>query len=234
MVTTVVPISCLYVYKKTNNYGLRVKRRTTKVIILVQQHQNTPTPNQAGTRLSGFLSDYVCPAAKVMKSLLLPTVNTHLVPAADQPAQNHYCTATTHMSDITTGFNQTKPSHRTIFVVVDLKAAIDTLNHNVLISNIVRSTLSEVTCRWLSNYIRGRQSVTVQRQSSSSCQQTVFFHSSTHCFPTSLNVIRSSKELECASWEQCNMCATCSSTGPMIVHNSVLQGLKLLSYSVFI
>ena len=43
---------------------------------------------------------------------------------------------------------------------VDLTAAFDTVNHNVLLSKIVKSTLPETTCRWLSNYLRGRQSVT--------------------------------------------------------------------------
>ena len=50
--------------------------------------------------------------------------------------------------------------HRTVCVAVDLTAAFDTVNHNVLLSKIVRSTLPEATCRWLSNYLRGRQSVT--------------------------------------------------------------------------
>ena len=38
-----------------------------------------------------------------------------------------------------------------------------------------------------------------------------FFHGSVHCFPTSLNIIRSSKEQECASWEHCKMCVIVSS-----------------------
>ena len=42
----------------------------------------------------------------------------------------------------------------------DLTAAFDTVNHNVLLSKIVRSTLPEATCRWRSNYIRCRQLVT--------------------------------------------------------------------------
>ena len=63
-------------------------------------------------------------------------------------------------SDIATSFNQRKPPHCTVCVVVDLTAVFDTVNHNVLLSNIVRSTLPEATCRWLSNYLRGRQSVT--------------------------------------------------------------------------
>ena len=42
----------------------------------------------------------------------------------------------------------------------NLTAAFDTVNHNVLLSKIVRSTLPDATCQWLSNYIRDRQSVT--------------------------------------------------------------------------
>ena len=48
----------------------------------------------------------------------------------------------------------------TVCVAVDLTAAFDTVNHNVLLSKIVRTTLPEATCRWLSNNLRCRQSVT--------------------------------------------------------------------------
>ena len=63
-------------------------------------------------------------------------------------------------SDVATGFNQMKPPHQTVCVAVHLTATFDTVNHNALLSKIARSTLPEATCRWLSNYIRGRQSVT--------------------------------------------------------------------------
>ena len=63
-------------------------------------------------------------------------------------------------SDIATCFNQRKPPHHIVCVAVDVTAAFDTVNYNILLSKIVRSTLPEATCRWLSNYIRGRQSVT--------------------------------------------------------------------------
>ena len=43
--------------------------------------------------------------------------------------------------------------------------------------------------------------------SSSSCHQTILFHSSAHCFLTSLNIIKSSNEQGCVSWEHCSMCA---------------------------
>ena len=49
---------------------------------------------------------------------------------------------------------------------------------------------------------------------SSSCHQTIFFHSSAHCFPTSVNIIRLSKEQGYASGDHCNMCAVVSSAFP--------------------
>ena len=109
----------------------------------------------------------LCPAAKVMEALILTTVNTHLLPASDQHGfrTGHATTSALLQltSDVATGFNQRKPPHRTVCVAVDLTAAFDTVNHNALLSKIARSTLPEATCRWLSNYIRGRQSVTSSR-----------------------------------------------------------------------
>ena len=48
------------------------------------------------------------------------------------------------------------------------------------------------------------------QSSSSLCYQTIFFLSSAHCFPTSVNIIRASRDQRCASWEHCNMCAVVS------------------------
>ena len=109
----------------------------------------------------------LCPAAKVMEALLLITVNTHLLPASDQDGfRTGHSTTSAFLqlaSDAATCFNQRKPPHRTVCVAVDLTAAFDTVNHNALLSKITRSTLPEATCRWLSNYIRSRQSVTCSR-----------------------------------------------------------------------
>ena len=106
----------------------------------------------------------LCPAAKVMEALLLPSVNSHLLPSEDQhgfrPGHSTTSALLQLTSDIATGLNQRKPPHRTVCVAVDLTAAFDTVNHNILLSKIVRSTLPEATCQWLSNYLRGRQSVT--------------------------------------------------------------------------
>ena len=99
-----------------------------------------------------------------MKALLVSTVNSQLLPSADQhgfrPRHSNTSALLELTSDIATCFNQRKPPHRTVCVAVDLTVAFDTVNHNVLLSKIVRSTLPEAPCRWLSNYLRGRQSVT--------------------------------------------------------------------------
>ena len=103
-------------------------------------------------------------AAKVLEALVLPTVNAHLLPADDQhgfrPGHSTTSALLQLTTDIATGFNQKKPPHRTVCVAADLTAAFDTVSHNVLISKISRSTLPEVTSRWLSCYLRGRQAVT--------------------------------------------------------------------------
>ena len=106
----------------------------------------------------------LCPTAKVMEALLLPIINSHLLPFVDQygfrPGHSTTSALLQLTSDIAIGFNQRKPPHRTVCVAVDLTAAFDTVHHNVLLSKIVRSTLPEATWRWLSNYLRGRHSVT--------------------------------------------------------------------------
>ena len=87
----------------------------------------------------------------VLEALLLPTINSHLLPSADQhgfrPRHSTTSALLQRTSDIATGFNQRKPPHPTVCVAVDLTAAFDIVNHNVLLSKILRSTLPEVTCR---------------------------------------------------------------------------------------
>ena len=102
-----------------------------------------------------------------MEALILTTVNPHLLPTSDQHGVRTGHSTTSALlqltSDVATGFNQRKPPHRTVCDAVDLTAEFDTVNHNALLSNIARSTLPEAPCRWLSNYIKGRQSVTSSR-----------------------------------------------------------------------
>ena len=87
--------------------------------------------NQARTDLSALLISLLCPAANVMDALLLPTINSHLLPSADQhgfrPGHSTTSALLQLTSDIATGFNQRKPLHRTVCVAVDLTAAFDTV-----------------------------------------------------------------------------------------------------------
>ena len=91
-----------------------------------------------------------------MEALLFPI----LVPAADQHGLDPGHLTTSLLLQLITGFNQEQPSHRTIGVAIDLTAAFDAVNQNVLLSKIAWSILLEATCLWLSNHIRDRQSVT--------------------------------------------------------------------------
>ena len=106
----------------------------------------------------------ICPAAKVLEALVLPTLNRHLHPAPDQhgfrPGHSTTSALLNLTTDIVTGFNQKKPPNRTVCVAVDLTAAFDTVSHNTLISKIASSTLPRSHIRWLSCYLRGRQAVT--------------------------------------------------------------------------
>ncbi len=116
----------------------------------------------------------LCPAAKVMEALILPSINTHLLPATDQHGFRSGHSTTSALLQLTTdiamGFNQPKPPDRTVCVAVDLTAAFDTVCHNTLISKITRSTLPPAITRWLSCYLRGRQAITSCRGVKSSAR----------------------------------------------------------------
>ena len=91
----------------------------------------------------------LCPAAKVLESLILPTINKYLQHALDQHSfrPDHSTTAALLQmtTDIAMGFNQRKPPDRTICVAVDLSAVFDTVCHNNLLSKINRSQLPPAT-----------------------------------------------------------------------------------------
>ena len=109
----------------------------------------------------------LCPAAKVLEFLILPTINKYLQPAPDQhgfrPDHSTTSALLQMTTDIAMGFNQRKPPDRTICVAVDLSAAFDTVCHNNLLSKINRSQLPPATARWLSCYLRGKQAKTCFR-----------------------------------------------------------------------
>ena len=102
-----------------------------------------------------------------METLFLPTTNKYILPAPDQHGfrQEHSTTSALLQltTDIAMGFNQRKPTDRTVCVAIDLSAVFDTVCHNKLLSKINRSHLPPATSLWLSCYLRGRQAKTCFR-----------------------------------------------------------------------
>ena len=80
----------------------------------------------------------IYPAAKVLESLFLPSINKYLIPAQDQHGFRREHSTTSALLQLTTdvavGFNQRKPPDRTVCVAVDLLPAFDTVCHNNLLS----------------------------------------------------------------------------------------------------
>ena len=83
----------------------------------------------------------ICPAAKVLESLFLPSINKNLIPAQDQHGFRREHSTTSALRQLTTdvavGFNQGKPPDRTV--------CVDTVCHNNLLSKINRSQLPPAT-----------------------------------------------------------------------------------------
>ena len=74
----------------------------------------------------------LCPAAKVLKALILPSINKFISPAKDQhgfrPRHSITSAPLQLTTDIETGFNQRKPPHRTVCVAIGLTAAFDSVS----------------------------------------------------------------------------------------------------------
>ena len=103
----------------------------------------------------------LCPAAKVLKRLLLPSVQRHL-PVADtqhgyhkQPFTSSAFLPLAHK--VAQGFNQPKPPCRTVAQMVDFSKFPDAVNHDVLLNMIHLSTLENNMVRWISAYLRGQR-----------------------------------------------------------------------------
>ena len=127
-----------------------------------------PKPDKDTSQGSSYRPmSLLCPSAKVLESVILPTINKYLQPAPDQHGFRQEHSTTPALLQLTTyiamGFNQRKPPDRTVCVAVDLSAAFDTVCHNKLLSKINRSPLPWATSRWLSSYLRGRQAKTCFR-----------------------------------------------------------------------
>ena len=132
-----------------------------------------PKPGTDSSQGTSYIPmSLLCPAAKVLEALILPSINEFLTPAKDQHGfrPRHLTTSAPLQltTDIETDFNQWKPPHRTVCVAIDLTAVFDTVSHDTQISKTAGSSLPPAITRWLSCYLRGRQAVTSFRGTKSS------------------------------------------------------------------
>ena len=75
----------------------------------------------------------LCPAAKVLESRIMSTINKYLQHGF-RPDHSTTSALLRITTDIAMGFNQRKLPDRTICVVVDLSATFDTVCHNNVLS----------------------------------------------------------------------------------------------------
>ncbi len=121
------------------------------------------------------------PVVKLVERLLLPFLQNHL-PLADHQhgfREGHSTVTALNclMHNICRGFNRPSPNDRTVPVALDLTAAFDTVDHEVLLEDIMESPLPNYIKRWLLSYLppsRGKLGKGYHKEESS------LRHSSTH------------------------------------------------------
>ena len=102
------------------------------------------------------------PLAKLLESVILPTIHSAIT--LIKPHQHGFrkahstVTALQSISDhIPTGLNKAKPVDRTVLVAIDLSKAFDTVNHELLLKDILDLPLNHHLKSFLAGYLRGRQ-----------------------------------------------------------------------------
>ena len=133
-----------------------------------------PNPGKYSSQGTSYIHiSLLCLAAKVIEALILPSINEFLSPYKDQhgfiPRHSTTYALLQLTTDIETGFNQRKPPHRTMYVAINLTAALETVSRDTLISKITGLSLPPAIIQWLScSYLRGRQAATSFRCTKSS------------------------------------------------------------------
>ena len=100
------------------------------------------------------------PAAKILESLLLPTISDSIQFAQHQHGFMKGRSTNTALHEIsehiTKGLNIKRPVDRTVLVALDLSRAFDTVNHDILLTDISKLNLNANIKRFLCAYLRGR------------------------------------------------------------------------------
>ena len=119
--------------------------------------QGKPAAEGSSYRPISILS----PVAKLAEKLMLPSIHQHFPLANHQHGfrrEHSTTTALHHIShQISHGLNQRKPCHRTVLVALDLSKAFDTVDHDVLISDLLETGIPNWSKRWIAGYLHDRR-----------------------------------------------------------------------------
>ena len=101
------------------------------------------------------------PLAKALEKIVLLSLQAHLPPADHQHGFRNGRSTTSALEVIIdfirSGLNLHKPVDRTILVAIDLTRSYETVRIEVLLADVLLSSLPGFIKRWLSAYLRGRQ-----------------------------------------------------------------------------
>ncbi len=107
------------------------------------------------------------PAAKILEKLILPEVSAAVDLQDHQHGFRKHRSTVSALQEvnhhIASNLNRKKPCHRTILVAIDLSKAFDTVDHELLLKDILHLELSDTLIKFLCSYLRGRQQYTVFR-----------------------------------------------------------------------
>ena len=99
-------------------------------------------PNKPATRGESYrLISLLSPVVKILEALLLPTFKRHFPLAEHQHGRRTTTALTEITSSIANGFNQQRQCQRIVVAALDLSKAFDTVDHTVLLGDILNSTL---------------------------------------------------------------------------------------------
>ena len=113
----------------------------------------------------------LCPEVKVLERMMLPSINSALVPRSNQhgfrPGRSTLTALLPLATNIARGFNEAKPAARTGLLSVDLSRAFDIVRRDLLLEKIDATGLDNNLKRWLAVYLSDRKSRVVYQGATS-------------------------------------------------------------------
>ena len=101
------------------------------------------------------------PVVKILEALLFPAFKRHYSLSEHQHGFREDRSTTTALSEIKSiianGLNKQRSCQRTVVADVDLSKAFGTVDHSILLRNLLNSTFHNALKRWISKYFGGRQ-----------------------------------------------------------------------------